>query len=338
MARRALLIAISYHSLANKWPKHELHLKGTHHDPSKIYDILTRVYGYEHDDITILMDDHSGRYQQPTRENMLREMEALVQDADSGDSFVFHFSGHGSQVRNLDGTEDDHYDEVIWPSDVQYNPEEDEESDVTNYIKDDDLMRIMAKPLPSGAQLTAIFDCCHSGTALDLPFSKDESGERYQDLNVQPKRSLSKAFLNLGFSAKGLIRRHVSGGHHAHVHHHGQRDGLTHHGTEAADVTSWAACSDSETTLESKRGGMLVSALHEELFKSAESNGVFTHEELLKALTYNLHQKTEHAKQHMMSRGMRVPEQSAHPQLGSIRRLDNGFLGKPFALVTPDEG
>jgi hypothetical protein len=29
---------------------------------------------------------------------------------------------------------------------------------------------IMVKPLPAGCRLTALFDCCHSGSALALPY------------------------------------------------------------------------------------------------------------------------------------------------------------------------
>jgi hypothetical protein len=37
-------------------------------------------------------------------------------------------------------------------------------------ISDDELFELIVRPLPSGCRLTAIFDCCHSGSALDLPF------------------------------------------------------------------------------------------------------------------------------------------------------------------------
>lgn len=36
--------------------------------------------------------------------------------------------------------------------------------------------RIMVRPLQSGVRLTAIFDSCHSGTALDLPYIYSTQG------------------------------------------------------------------------------------------------------------------------------------------------------------------
>lgn len=35
---------------------------------------------------------------------------------------------------------------------------------------------IMVRPLPPGCRLTAIFDSCHSGTALDLPYIYSTAG------------------------------------------------------------------------------------------------------------------------------------------------------------------
>lgn len=44
------------------------------------------------------------------------------------------------------------------------------------HIVDDEMHRIMVKPLPAGVRLTAIFDSCHSGTALDLPYIYSTQG------------------------------------------------------------------------------------------------------------------------------------------------------------------
>lgn len=44
------------------------------------------------------------------------------------------------------------------------------------HITDDEMHRIMVRPLQSGVRLTAIFDSCHSGTALDLPYIYSTQG------------------------------------------------------------------------------------------------------------------------------------------------------------------
>lgn len=38
-------------------------------------------------------------------------------------------------------------------------------------ITDNELFDVLVMPLQSGVRLTAVMDCCHSGTGLDLPFS-----------------------------------------------------------------------------------------------------------------------------------------------------------------------
>ena len=74
--------------------------------------------------------------------------------------------GHGGQTKDLDGDEEDGYDEVIYPVDFRQN----------GHITDDEMHRIMVRPLKAGVRLTAIFDSCHSGTALDLPYVYSTQG------------------------------------------------------------------------------------------------------------------------------------------------------------------
>jgi metacaspase-1 len=89
-------------------------------------------------------------------------------------------SGHGGQTPDLDGDEDDGYDEVIYPVDFQQ----------TSHIVDDDMFFIMVKPLPPGCRLTAIFDSCHSGSALDLPYIYSTEGKIKGALNSMEQEQL----------------------------------------------------------------------------------------------------------------------------------------------------
>jgi hypothetical protein len=93
-------------------------------------------------------------------------MQGLVQGAQPNDSLFLHYSGHGGQTQDLDGDEEDGSDEVIYPVDFEVN----------SHIVDDEMHRILVRPLQAGVRLTAIFDSCHSGSALDLPYLYSTKG------------------------------------------------------------------------------------------------------------------------------------------------------------------
>jgi len=126
-----------------------------------------RRYGFREEDIVTLTDDQADPTRIPTRANIITAMQWLVRDARPNDSFFFHYSGHGGQTEDLDGDEDDGYDQTIYPVDHQR----------AGVIIDDMMHDIMVKPLPAGCRLTAIMDCCHSGSALDLPFTYSTTGQ-----------------------------------------------------------------------------------------------------------------------------------------------------------------
>lgn len=81
-----------------------------------------------------------------------------------------HYSGHGGRVRDYSGDEDDGYDETLIPVDFKK----------AGQIVDDDILKILVKPMRAGVNVTVLMDCCHSGTVLDLPyrFSADDSKMR----------------------------------------------------------------------------------------------------------------------------------------------------------------
>ncbi|KAK6608981.1 caspase domain-containing protein [Botrytis cinerea] len=141
-------------------------LRGCINDVKNMSSYLHENFGYQRDDMVLLTDDQQNPMSQPTKQNILRAMHWLVKDARPNDSLFFHYSGHGGQTKDLDGDEEDGYDEVIYPVDFRQ----------VGHIVDDEMHRIMVQPLQPGVRLTAIFDSCHSGTALDLPYVYSTQG------------------------------------------------------------------------------------------------------------------------------------------------------------------
>ncbi|KZT37038.1 hypothetical protein SISSUDRAFT_1049068 [Sistotremastrum suecicum HHB10207 ss-3] len=164
--RRAVIVSIRYSGLERDLHEPDgstytwkLSLGGNYETARALRDLLkTPVYGYLEEDITLLLDD--GEHLSPTADNILASMVKLVDGAEPGDRFVFYFAGHGWQRLVVDDPdEEDGLDELILPIDF---------SSTGRYIVDDEIYELLVKRLPPGCRLTGIFDCCHSGTVMDL--------------------------------------------------------------------------------------------------------------------------------------------------------------------------
>ncbi|KAK0207237.1 caspase domain-containing protein [Armillaria fumosa] len=154
-------------------------------------------------EIKVLRDDNKNDNEMPTKSNIIKAMRWLVKGARREDSLVFHYSGHGGQIKDRNGDEPDGYDEVIYPVD-------------DGYIVDDDMHEIMVKPLPPGCRLTALFDCCHSGSALDLPYVWHDFGGLYQGGSVTRKwirrKSTQAGAISLSSSKDNRLSMDTPGG------------------------------------------------------------------------------------------------------------------------------
>ncbi|KAF8044162.1 hypothetical protein BT93_A2212 [Corymbia citriodora subsp. variegata] len=173
--KRALLCGVSYRGKRYK-------LKGSVNDVRCMHYFLVENMGFQNDSILILSEEEMDPGRIPTKHNILMAMRWLVHDCRSGDSLVFHFSGHGSQQPNNDMDEIDGFDECIWPVDHE----------IAGKIIDDEINATIVRPLPRGAKLHAVIDACHSGTMLDLPFlcrMNREGAYRWED-----QRGLSTAY------------------------------------------------------------------------------------------------------------------------------------------------
>lgn len=144
MAKKALLVGINDYKEAND-------LRGCVNDVLDMHFSLRSLFGFQTEDVRVLTDSRA------TKANIIHRLKWLVDKAKAGDFLVFHFSGHGSQIRDRDGDElEDHLDELICPYDMDWDG---------TFITDDELNDI-CKKVPEGALLEVFLDCCHSGTGL----------------------------------------------------------------------------------------------------------------------------------------------------------------------------
>lgn len=144
MKKKAFLVGI------NRYPDPRNNLKGCVNDVLLMAKMLKEQYDFQSGDVQLLTDKRA------TTAAIRSGLEQLVSGAKPGDSLVFHYSGHGTQVRDTNGDElSDSLDEIICPYDLDWD----------DPFTDDDLAGI-CKGIPKGALFTVILDCCHSGTGL----------------------------------------------------------------------------------------------------------------------------------------------------------------------------
>jgi metacaspase-1 len=142
MTRKALLVGI------NDYPGTQNDLQGCVNDITNIYDVLVKYFAFLPSDIVMLSDSRA------KKKEIVQGLKSLIAGGKDGDVLVFHYSGHGSQVPDVEGDEDDGKDEVICPYDFNWNG---------GFIKDDDISELVAE-MKKGVKLELILDSCHSGT------------------------------------------------------------------------------------------------------------------------------------------------------------------------------
>ncbi|HUU23266.1 MAG TPA: caspase family protein [Phycisphaerae bacterium] len=167
MAKKALIVGINAYRDAP--------LQGCVNDAHAMHDLLTGSYGFRGEDTRVLCDGRA------TADAIKHRLAWLVDGAKPGDTLVFHFSGHGSQVRDRGPLDElaDHKDEILCPVDLDWKEK---------VVTDDDLAAYFRK-VPKGAKLNVVLDCCHSGTGTrslrppgedaGLPSNPHETRQRF---------------------------------------------------------------------------------------------------------------------------------------------------------------
>jgi hypothetical protein len=273
--RKALFIGINYFG-------QEGELRGCINDTRNLSQFIIENHGYKREDMIFLTDDQQDPNYQPTHANIIRAMQWLAKDAQPNDALFLHFSGHGGQTEDLDGDEEDGNDEVIYPVDFKQN----------GHIVDDEIHFTVVKPLPPGVRLTCIFDSCHSGSVMDLPYLYSTKGVlKEPNLAKEAGAGLLSAagaytrgdIAGVATSLFGLAKSAMSG--------NDAYETTKRTKTSPADVIMWSGCKDVQTSADATIASQATGAMSWAFTTALKANPNQTYVELLNSIRDLLEEK-----------------------------------------------
>jgi hypothetical protein len=139
--------------------KYISNLRGAVNDVRNMKALLVESFGFPDDEehIRVLTNDGA------TREAIIKSIEEhLIAKASKDSIVVFHYSGHGSQLKDAnDGDETDGWDETLVAHDSGH-----QDPHPNRDITDDELNALLGKLTDKTPNVTLILDSCHSGTAV----------------------------------------------------------------------------------------------------------------------------------------------------------------------------
>ena len=152
---------VSFHIGINNYPGTANDLRGCVNDANNWERILREIYGFK----TFKLTDRQATYS-----NVVKTMNRVIYRVrqDKNAHVVITFSGHGTNVRDVNGDEEDRRDEELCLYD--------------RLLIDDELREILSK-IAGVCKLTFISDSCHSGTVtrsfLNSLYEEDAPMARY---------------------------------------------------------------------------------------------------------------------------------------------------------------
>ncbi len=154
--KRALLVGVSDYGNAMEDPDKWANISGAND-----IALLTPLFAGQGYSVTSLVDG------QATHAGITAALEQLASDSQKGDIVYIHFSMHGQPFEDLNGDEEDGWDEALIPVDAEMLYAEGV-YEGKNHLLDDELegyFNQIRNKLGSEGQLVVILDACHSGTA-----------------------------------------------------------------------------------------------------------------------------------------------------------------------------
>jgi len=271
--RRALFIGINYYGQQGE-------LRGCINDVHNIKNFLCS--NFRIDETLVLTDDQKDAKSIPNRKNILEAFRWLRNGAIAGDSLILHYSGHGGSVKDTDGDEEDGMDETLVPVDYQS----------AGQIVDDEIHDVLVRGLAKGVRLTAIMDCCHSESMLDLPYIYTIDGD-LQIIETSKNDGIvtlvgagtrflldgnkKKAATSITEGVKKLMKGDKGGNSDA-------KKKTEETRTTEADVIQFSGCRDSQTSADAQIGGQATGAMSYALITSLKKDKNQNYTQLLQSM------------------------------------------------------
>ena len=166
----------------------------------------------------------------------------LIHGVTSEDRVLLYFSGHGTQIPDYNGDEEDGVDESLLPFDAKLVSSSGRQQ-LVNVLTDDELETMLAA-IPAG-EIIVIVDACHSGTVTRAPVNPD---------NAREVASVPKSFIYDGMPEPGKTMTKalkVSG--------------------ETYNYVGLSAAADDELAIATENGSLFTAALVAELREASNS-------------------------------------------------------------------
>lgn len=107
---------------------------------------------------------------QATKKEIVSAFRTLSEECRKGDIVYIHFSGHGQQMKDVDGDETDGLDECWIPYDAYKNPCKRDNGE--KHLSDDEiniLLKNIRKSVGAEGKILVVVDACHSGDSSRGP-------------------------------------------------------------------------------------------------------------------------------------------------------------------------
>jgi hypothetical protein len=266
--RKALFIGINYFGT-------NAELRGCINDVKNVSQLVCQRFGFQN--CLYLTDDQQDQSKKPTYDNIINAMRWLTDGAKPGDSLFFHYSGHGGTAKDSETDEIDGFDETILP--LEYTS--------SGQIVDDVIYANLVKPLPKGCRLTAVFDSCHSGTVMDLPYTYQCDGNVEVIENDVRKEIFKKAINVVGSLIQGnpagiaeALMSIFDGSLSAHANNTNQQ-AIIEKRQHDADVIQLSGCRDNQTSADASINNVATGAMSYALITVLNQNQNLSYSQLL---------------------------------------------------------